>query len=91
MELAKKLNLTPGAITHITNKLYEKKLISRTPDPNSRRSICYAITQDGLDVLKEARETGQKIQMEILQVLTVEEQKQMLALYKKINKSFANK
>ncbi|MED4534323.1 MarR family transcriptional regulator [Metabacillus fastidiosus] len=91
VELAKKLELTPGAITNITNKLYEKDLISRTPDPNSRRSIYYSIKQEGLEVLREAKETAEKMNIEILQVLTEEEQKQMLAIYTKVNEYFAKK
>lgn len=88
VELSKKLELTPGAITNITNKLFEKNLITRTIDPNSRRSIYYAIEPEGLNILNEAKEKGEKIQIEMLQVLTNEEQRQLLALYKKINESY---
>ncbi|MFX3634360.1 MAG: MarR family winged helix-turn-helix transcriptional regulator [Candidatus Pristimantibacillus sp.] len=91
VEIAKKLNLTAGAITNITNKLYDKNYISRNPDPNSRRSIYYSIKPEGLEVLKEAKETGYKMQLEVMQVLTMEEQEQLITLYKKINESFADK
>lgn len=89
VDLAKKLELTPGAITNITNKLYANNYISRDIDPNSRRSILYSIVPAGQEVLKEAKEKGIKMQLEIMKVLSLEEQNQLLAIYKKINESFS--
>ncbi|WP_377520206.1 MarR family winged helix-turn-helix transcriptional regulator [Priestia megaterium] len=89
VELADKLELTPGAITNITNKLYEKKLISRTTDPNNRRSNYYSLEEEGLKVLKEAIRVGREMQLDIVEILTIEEQEQMLNIYKKINKALS--
>lgn len=87
-ELANTLGLTPGAMTSIANKLIDKNLAVRKYNASDRRIIYLQITDEGLVVLKDSQEKGEALHLEIITILSEEEQKQFLATYEKLLKSF---
>lgn len=88
--LAKKLGYTPGAMTNIANRLIKLGLAERKYNENDRRNVFLAITDKGLDVLKEAQQKGQELRVEMFQVLSEEEIHQYLAIHQKLIKNFEN-
>ncbi|WP_308419811.1 MarR family winged helix-turn-helix transcriptional regulator [Ornithinibacillus halotolerans] len=84
-DMAKVLGLTPPTVTHLTEKLVKRQLITRSTDENDRRIFYLEITADGEKVLKEAHESGQKLRKNLFEKLTEEERQQMLQIYKKLN------
>jgi DNA-binding MarR family transcriptional regulator len=84
-DMAKTLGLTPPTVTHLTEKLVKRRLITRSMDENDRRIIYLEITSAGEDILKEANELGQKLRKELFEKLTDEERQQMLHIYRKLN------
>jgi len=85
-DMAKVLGLTPPTITHLTEKLVKKQLITRSIEESDRRIIYLEITNAGEMILKEANETGQILRKRIFEKLTDEERQQMLHIYRKLNK-----
>ncbi len=84
-DIAKNIGLTPPTVTHLCEKLVNKKLIVRSKDEDDRRIIYLSITPLGQEVLERANEEGQVLRRKLFEKLTFEEQAQMLAIYKKLN------
>ena len=53
-QLAASAMVSSGAITNRLDRLLDKKLITREPDPQSRRTIRVALTSAGLELIDEA-------------------------------------
>ncbi len=84
-DMAKALGLTPPSVTHLTEKLVKRQLVTRSTDENDRRIIYLEITYAGEMILKEASEVGQILRKKIFEKLTNEEIQQMLHIYQKLN------
>lgn len=84
-DMAKALGLTPPTITHLTEKLVKKQLVTRSTDENDRRIIYLEITNAGEMILQEANESGQILRRNLFEKLTEEERQQMLHIYRKLN------
>ena|SRR5690625_640645 len=84
-DISKELGLTPPTVTHLVEKLVQKKLVERVLDDSDRRIIYLVITEKGKEVLKRANVEGQKLRRELFLKLTEEEREQLLALYAKLN------
>lgn len=52
---AKKIGVTPAAITNLTNSLVEKGYISRRRDPADRRVVWVQLEDKGREILSRAR------------------------------------
>lgn len=85
-DIAKSIGLTPPTVTHLCEKLVKKELIVRSKDEDDRRIIYLSITPSGVQILERANEEGQVLRKKLFEKLTSEEQAQMLAIYKKLNK-----
>lgn len=83
--VAKELGLTPPTVTHLSEKLVKKELAIRSTHENDRRSVYLDITPKGLELLHRASLEGQLLRKKLFEKLTVEEQKQMLNIYEKLN------
>ena len=86
-DIALTLGFTPGAVTNIANKLIELQLAKREYDSSDRRKIYLVITEEGIEVLKEAQLKGQLFYEELFQVLSEEELHQFLSIYEKLLRS----
>ncbi len=84
-DISKELGLTPPTVTHLVEKLVQKKLVERVLDDSDRRIIYLVITEKGKEVLKRANVEGQKLRRELFLKLNEEEREQLLALYAKLN------
>ncbi|OCA91727.1 MarR family winged helix-turn-helix transcriptional regulator [Pseudobacillus wudalianchiensis] len=84
-DIAKALGLTPPSLTHLSEKLIQKKLAVRLADENDRRILYLDITDTGRSVLKKAHLEGQYLRRKLFEKLTAEERKQLLAIYEKLN------
>ncbi|GGH36800.1 MarR family winged helix-turn-helix transcriptional regulator [Paenibacillus segetis] len=82
--LAKKLGYTPGAMTHISNRLIRLGFAERQYNTDDRRNVLLAITDKGLEVLKEAQQKGQELRVRLFQTLTEEEVHQYLKIHEKL-------
>lgn len=84
-DIAKVLGLTPPTVTHLTEKLVKRQLVTRSADENDRRIIFLEITKTGETILEEANESGQLLRKKLFEKLTDEERQQMLHIYRKLN------
>ena len=84
-DIARVLGLTPPTVTHLSEKLVKRKLAVRLTDEEDRRSIYLGITEAGKDMLERANQEGLLLRKKLFEKLTIEEQQQMLHIYKKLN------
>lgn len=84
-DIAKSLGLTPPSLTHLSDKLIKKGLITRLNDEGDRRIFYLNITDSGFEVLMNAQEKGNSLRKELFEKLTAEEQKQLLHIYSKLS------
>lgn len=89
-DIARTLGLTPPTLTHLSEKLVQKKLATRLADDDDRRIIYLAITDKGLDLVKKANEEGKTLRKNLFDKLTAKEQQQLLSIYRKLNDSIRN-
>lgn len=89
-DIARTLGLTPPTLTHLSEKLVQKKLATRLADDDDRRIIYLAITDKGLDLVKKANEEGKTLRKNLFDKLTAEEQQQLLSIYRKLNDYIRN-
>ncbi len=75
--LAKKLQLTPGAITQLLEGLEEAGLIVRTTDPADRRVVLLSLTPLGEDKIEAFKQLGKQLLRDVFTKLEDEE----LAVY----------
>lgn len=52
-EVADRLLVTPGSVTSLLGTLERRGLVSRTPDPDDRRRVLVAITDDGRALVQQ--------------------------------------
>ncbi len=84
-DIAKQLGLTPPTLTHLSEKLVQKQLATRLADEHDRRIIYLAITDAGKEAFERANEKGKVLRQQLFDRLTVEETKQLLEIYQKLN------
>ncbi|PAV29636.1 MarR family transcriptional regulator [Virgibacillus profundi] len=91
VELAETLGYTKGAMTNIATKLTKLELAERLYDESDRRTIQLKITPAGEIALNEAQEIGQKVFMELFDVLSEEEINQYLVIQEKLVKGIQDR
>lgn len=86
--LAKRMELSSGAMTNRLDRLEEAGLVRRLPDPEDRRSVVVELTDHGRDTIKKA--VGVQAQKEALMAaaLSPREQKQLNGLLRKVMVEF---
>jgi DNA-binding MarR family transcriptional regulator len=55
--IAGRLNLTPGAVTALADRMAAAGYLTRTPHPNDRRQSLIGLTQSGTRLMKQAYDT----------------------------------
>lgn len=83
-ELAKETALSAGAMTNRIDKLEEKKLVRREPDPTDRRGVIVALTQKGVGVIDEAIRLRLEAADKGMQGLTKKERTTLASLLRKV-------
>lgn len=82
-ELADKLFVTKGNVTHNLVKLEQEGLIKRT---RQWRSKTIELTEKGIALLNDVGPKQAEFQASLFSALTKEEQKQLLSLLRKLHK-----
>jgi DNA-binding MarR family transcriptional regulator len=72
-KLAAALGVTPTNVTGIIDRLLERKLITRTGDPDDRRVILLRTTSQGEELVTELRQKRKERMLELFNHLTDKE------------------
>jgi DNA-binding MarR family transcriptional regulator len=86
-KLAAVLKVTPTNVTGIVDRLLEKKLITRTGDPDDRRVLVLRTTTRGEELVAELRQKRKERMTEIFSRFTEEEAKTVLQSLKILAKA----
>jgi DNA-binding MarR family transcriptional regulator len=86
-KLAAVLKVTPTNVTGIVDRLLEKKLITRTSDPDDRRVLVLRTTSQGEELVAELRQKRKERMTEIFSRFTEEEAKTVLQALKILAKA----
>jgi DNA-binding MarR family transcriptional regulator len=69
-ELVRQTMVTTGAITNRIDRLEDRGLVERRPNPDDRRSISVRLTQDGLALVDTVARTHLETEQRLLAVLS---------------------
>jgi DNA-binding MarR family transcriptional regulator len=83
-EISKRLMVSGGNVTGITDQLEREGLVVRTLDPTDRRAVTVKLTDLGLKRFRELANEHERWIVELLDGLNREEKQTLLALLKKL-------
>jgi DNA-binding MarR family transcriptional regulator len=83
-DISKRLMVSGGNITGITDQLEKEGLVIRTLDPADRRAVTVKLTEAGLKKFRKMAERHENWIVQTFSVLTREEKETMSALLKKL-------
>jgi DNA-binding MarR family transcriptional regulator len=86
-EIGAKMMVTVSNLTGIVDRLEEKKLVARKRDDNDRRVVHVVLTERGAKVHKSTIPLFEKSVSRIFSTLDKSEQKELSALFRKLNQS----
>lgn len=76
--LANDLNVTPGDVTGIVERLVEQGLVVRIPNPDDRRVTWLQVTPEGLELLTNLMEVHRRYMVQILKYMPEEDLQSLL-------------
>lgn len=76
--------VTSGTMTNRIDRLAERGLVRREPDPNDRRGVLVVLTDAGLAQVDAALSHLLKHEQELLQVLTTRQREQLAELLREL-------
>ncbi len=82
-QIAGRLACVRSNVTQLVDSMEASGLVKRVPDPGDRRSIRAALTEEGRRRYQRGIEEEAKVEQELFQGLSVEEQEQLQALLKR--------
>lgn len=77
--------MDPATIQGVIRRLTGRKLISHRPDKNDKRRRCLSLTPAGKDLVARLMTNGPKVSQATLDPLDPSEQRQFLALLKRLS------
>jgi DNA-binding MarR family transcriptional regulator len=77
--------MDPATMKGVIDRLLERGLITRRPDPDDRRRAVLELTEQGMALLQEAVPQGFRTTEDTLQPLTRDERQRFLSLLSKIS------
>src|SRR5216684_4705257 len=83
-ELFHSMRVTSGTMTNRIDRLAEKGLVRRVPDPDDRRGILVELTQRGRELIDRALISHVANEARLLQTLSKEEQNTLALLLRKL-------
>ncbi|MCT6698618.1 MarR family winged helix-turn-helix transcriptional regulator [Rheinheimera sp. 4Y26] len=86
-QLLQTLMLTSGSMTNRIDKLEEKQLVMRSPDPHDRRGVLVSLTTKGLEIIDKALVRHLAKGDQLLAALSQAEREQLAQLLKKLLQS----
>jgi DNA-binding MarR family transcriptional regulator len=90
-ELFRSMMVTSGTMTNRIDRLAEKGLVRRIPDPEDRRGILVELTEQGRELIDSALALHMTNEARLLQSLSLEEQSTLASLLRKWLFSLENK
>jgi DNA-binding MarR family transcriptional regulator len=88
-DLSRKLNVTPGAVTQMVDKLILKNLIRRETDFHDRRIVYVMLTEDGIKTYNDFLGCRDNLSSRILSSLDDKEKTDAEQIFFKLNKSLS--
>lgn len=85
-DIARELEITPGAVSHLLKNLQEKGLIERITAKSDRRVVNVVLTKEGEALAGVARERITCFAAALLEGLTPEETEDVFSLFAKVNR-----
>jgi len=85
-ELSKRMMVTGGNITGITDQLEQEQLVVRVPDPTDRRAYSVKLTEAGRQAFAEMAVVHEAWVAELLRDLSGDEKTQLIRLFSKMRK-----
>ncbi|MGZ4180728.1 MAG: MarR family winged helix-turn-helix transcriptional regulator [Solirubrobacteraceae bacterium] len=82
--LCRDLDVSTGAMTNRLDKLEDRGLIKRGPDPDDRRGVLLELTEGGRERLDEYIDAGASREIELLSGLSLTEKRELNALLSKL-------
>ena len=79
-ELARTVDLNPGAITRLLDRLEEKQLTTRIADPNDRRALRVTLTETGIRMWADIHQCGLRVRERALGQMSTDEQATLFRL-----------
>lgn len=86
-ELYRSMMLSSGAMTNRIDRLEERGLVSREPDPDDRRGVRIRLTTEGLELIEGAVEAHVEGEERLLAALSGDERRQLAELLAKLMSS----
>lgn len=83
-QLLRETMVTSGTMTNRIDRLTERALVERSPDPNDRRGVLVGLTASGKSSVDGAFETLLATERDLLGELSAAERKQLAALLKRL-------
>jgi DNA-binding MarR family transcriptional regulator len=81
--LFQSMMVTSGTMTNRIDRLTEKELVRRVPDPEDRRGILVELTEKGRELVDSALASHVTDEARLLQSLSLEEQSTLASLLRK--------
>jgi DNA-binding MarR family transcriptional regulator len=82
--LCRDLDVSTGAMTNRLDKLEDRGLIRRIPDPDDRRGVLLELTEEGRERLEGYIDAGASREKELLSELSLTEKRELNALLSKL-------
>ena len=86
--LAKRLELSSGAMTNRLDRLEQAGLVRRLPDPDDRRGLQVELTDEGRRIYRESVAAQAAKESVIASALSADEQRQLNALLRRLMLEF---
>ena len=90
-ELARRADLTSGAMTSRLDRLAEAGLVSRLPDPEDRRGVMVELTDAGRETWDRAASVQARREAFFASALSKDEQRELNALLRKLMLAFEDR
>ena len=87
-QLLKETMVTSGTMTNRIDRLTERGLVERSPDPNDRRGVLVGLTATGKNAVDGAFETLLSSERDLLSELSATERRQLADLLKRLMRPF---
>lgn len=90
-QLYRSMMLSSAAMTNRIDRLQERGLVSREPDPHDRRGVRIRLTAEGLELIEDAVTAHVEGEERLLDTLSEEERQRLAELLSKLMSSMQSR
>ncbi len=83
-QLAAAANVAPSSMTHRLDRMHERGLISRGPDPSNRTRVLVELTHAGYEIYVAAIRDADLVESDVLESLSPAQVKQLAGLLERV-------